>query len=323
MELFRRLFGRGGEEETDIAPPSQLAPPSPPSSDEMEELVTDAPIPSTSAGPLQTRPLPPPKEFVTPNRRMKFGSASDVGQVRNNNQDACLTILASAENIADPPPIGLFVVADGMGGHHDGEQASAVTTQTLAQYVINEVILPHLEGQEPTADQKTIPEVLTEAMIAANQVVQAQVPNGGTTATCAVIRGDLAYVAHVGDSRAYLMTDSNMELVTRDHSLVRRLQELGQLTPEEAEVHPQRNVLYRAIGQGDTLEVDAATRRLPPSSLLLLCSDGLWGVISDEQIAAILQEFDDPQEACDQLVAMANANGGPDNITAVIVQMPE
>jgi serine/threonine protein phosphatase PrpC len=127
----------------------------------------------------------------------------------------------------------------------------------------------------------------------------------------------------VGDSRAYLISDSNMELITRDHSLVRRLQELGRLTSEEAEVHPQRNVLYRALGQGETMDTDAATRRLPPGSRLLLCSDGMWGVVGDERIAAILDEVDSPQEACNLMVEEANARGGPDNITAVLMQMPD
>jgi serine/threonine protein phosphatase PrpC len=254
---------------------------------------------------------------------MKYGMASDVGRVRNNNQDGSLTLITNAEVTGSPPAIGLFVVADGMGGHKDGEHASAVTVQTLAHFVMDQIFLPQLESREPSSDQKTIPEVLIEAMEAANHAVQAQVPNGGTTATCAVIRGDLAYIAHVGDTRAYLITDGNMELITRDHSLVRRLQELGQLTDEEAEVHPQRNVLYRAIGQGESLEVDAATRRLPPNSRLLLCSDGLWGVIGDERIMETLNECADPQEACDHLVSAANTNGGPDNVTVILVQMPD
>jgi protein phosphatase len=210
-----------------------------------------------------------------------------------------------------------------MGGHQDGEHASSITARTLAQFIVNDVVLPQLEERRPSSDQKTIPEVLSEAMSAANASVQDQVPGGGTTATCAVIRGDLAYIAHVGDSRAYLYTDGNLEVVTRDHLLVRRLQELGQLTAQEADTHPQRNVLYRAIGQSDSLEIDAATRRLTPSARMLLCSDGLWGVIGDDGIRAILKDCPDPQEACDRLIDAANASGGQDNITAVIIQMPD
>src|SRR5690606_17923075 len=144
-----------------------------------------------------------------------------------------------------------------------------------------------------------------------------------TKATCAVDLWECALMAHVGDSSAYLIADGTMELITRDHSLVRRLQELGQLTAEEAEVHPQRNVLYRALGQDESLEIDTVTRRLPPASRLMLCSDGMWGVVGDARMRELLDEHDDPQEACDRLVAEANMNGGPDNITVVLIQMPD
>lgn len=134
--------------------------------------------------------------------------------------------------------------------------------------------------------------------------------------------GDLAYIGHVGDSRAYLITNDNIEQITRDHSLVQRLIELDQLTPEEAVVHPQRNVLYRAIGQTENLEVDLLTRRLPPGSRLLLCSDGLWNLVPEEMILDIVRSTKTPQEACDRLITTANDRGGPDNITAILVQVP-
>lgn len=312
MKLLQRLLGlRGGKEIKSVPPPSSFA------QEQPESL--QAPLPP----PLKTRPLEPPKPFTTTSRRIRVGIASDVGQARTSNQDAALVFMASAEMAGNPPPVGFVVVADGMGGHHDGELASALAVQTLARYIINDIVIPHLDGREYSAEQRTIPEVLADSMHAANRAVQEQVPDGGTTATCAVIRGDLAYIAHVGDSRAYLISEGSIELVTRDHSLVRRLQELGQLTAEEAEVYPHRNVLYRAIGQGESLEVDAATRRLPPSSCLLLCSDGLWSTVSEKRILEVLSEHPDPQEACDRLVAAANANGGPDNITVVLVQMPD
>lgn len=234
-----------------------------------------------------------------------------------------MAFLINAELTGNPPPIGMFMVADGMGGHQDGEQASSIVARMMAQCVLTDIVTPQLENREINADQKTIPEVLTEGMSVANNAVQQQVPGGGTTATCIVIRGDLAYITHVGDSRAYLVSEGNLELVTRDHLLVRRLQELGQLTSEEADSHPQRNVLYRAVGQSEQLEVDATTRRLPPSARMLLCSDGLWGVIGDDGIMDVLQTYSDPQEACDQLIKAANASGGTDNITAIIIQMPD
>lgn len=308
MGFFRRLFGmtedraeKAGVHVGPEAPPEPLA-----------------------AAPAQTRPLAPPEEYISATKRVRVGYMSDPGLMRSNNQDTLLVFVTSIESNKTPPPFGLFVVADGMGGHHDGERASMVAAHSIARYVIHEIYLPFLEGRQPDANQKTIPEVLANAMDAANEAVNAEVPEGGTTVTCAVVRGDLAYFAHVGDSRAYLITDDrqNMELITRDHSLVKRLEELGQLTPEEAEVDPRRNMLYRAIGQGDTLEVDAATRRLPPSASLLFCSDGLWNVVNDEHILQILRESPDPQESCERLVQAANERGGPDNITVVLVEMP-
>jgi len=318
MGFIRRLFKRDTASEAE----KRVSTPAP----KPIEPKTTAPLPPDEVDeqtPLQTRPLAPPKKFDSRRQQIKFASMSDIGQVRTNNQDACLAMMAKADMVGNPPPMGFFVVADGMGGHHDGELASTVTVQTLVQHIVQDVLLPQMEGFEPSADQKTIPEVLIEAMEAANQAVQAQVPNGGTTATCVVLRGDLAFIAHVGDSRAYLLNEGNLELVTRDHSLVRRLQELGQLTEAEAEVHPQRNVLYRAIGQGEALEVDTATRRLPPSSRLLICSDGLWGEIGDEAIMRIVRDTPDPHSTCERLIEAANLSGGHDNITAVLIQMPD
>jgi protein phosphatase len=173
-------------------------------------------------------------------------------------------------------------------------------------------------------DTERVP--VTESMIAAvqkaNADIIAQVPDGGTTLTAVAVIGDLAYVAHVGDSRIYLVTKDSIEQITRDHSLVQRYVELKLLTPEEASVHAQKNVLYRALGQSESLEVDALTRRLPPNSKLMLCSDGLWNLVTEEEIADIISNHSNPQEACDKLVALANAHGGTDNITVILLRIP-
>lgn len=320
MDFIRRLLGLDASETPPVSPPPAVPDVSQKLESSLPKETQPLPQPEQS---VHTKRLTPPKSYTSTNRRVRVGTTSDIGG-RGNNEDAALTVMTNAEVTGSIPPIGLFMVADGMGGHQNGEFASSIAVRTVGQAVIRDIVMPQLEGSDiNSADQKTIPEVLAEAMAAANTAVQLEVPGGGTTATCAVIRGDLAYIAHVGDSRAYLVSEGNLELITRDHLLVRRLQELGQLTAQEADAHPQRNVLYRAIGQSDSLEVDAATRRLPPSARLLLCSDGLWGVIGDEAIREIVAKYPDPQEACDQLVAAANASGGPDNITVVLVQMPD
>jgi protein phosphatase len=157
----------------------------------------------------------------------------------------------------------------------------------------------------------------------AQQAVIKLAPGGGTTLTAAFVMGDQVTIAHVGDSRAYfLYPDGRMQSITRDHSLVRRLQELGQITEKEAAVHPQRNVLYRAIGQGEPFDSDVNTHLLPRPGYLLICSDGLWGVVPDMDIFQIVTNAPNPSMACHSLVEAANAAGGPDNISVVIVQYP-
>lgn len=273
----------------------------------------------------RTRKLPP-LETIQPGAgsHLNYGQISDVGQVRDNNQDSVLSFVSSVSISQAEPNFGLFVVADGMGGHEHGERASAVAARVITKHVTNEIFLPLLNGDMGgDADRPTITEVLREAVQQANRIVTEEVPDGGTTVTTAAIMGHAAYIAHVGDSRAYLITEDFVEQITRDHSLVQRLIELDQLTPEDAVEHPQRNVLYRALGQNEHLDVDPVFRQLPPSSYLLICSDGLWNLVKKEEIQQIvLEERENTQRACQRLVDTANDRGGSDNITVVIVRVP-
>ncbi len=270
-----------------------------------------------------TRPLPPIETYISkPGKHITYGLNSDVGRQRTNNQDSMLTFFTANVSAEERPDFGLFAVADGMGGYRDGEKASAITTRIVAQYIIDKLYLNMLASLSADADRLTVAEILGDAIQKANVAVSQQIPEGGTTVTAVIILGDLAYIGHVGDSRAYLITKDSIEQVTLDHSLVQRLIELDQLTPEEAALHPQRNVLYRAIGQSETLEVDAVTRRLPPASRLLICSDGLWGQVPEDVLLDIVRSSTLPQEACDRLIVAANERGGPDNITAVLIQIP-
>lgn len=269
-----------------------------------------------------TRPLPQePLAPSTGGEHLIFGQMTDVGVVRSNNQDAALSFFTTARSSEERPDFGMFVVADGMGGHHDGEKASALCTRTLVREITNTIYLPMVTN---SSEMNSIPisEVLVNAVQKANADVLSHVPDGGTTLTAVTIIGDLAYVAHVGDSRVYLINGETVEQITRDHSLVQRLIELDQLTPEEAAEHPQKNVLYRALGQNDNLEVDTLTRRLPPKSRLLLCSDGLWNQVPERVIRDIVMKHSNPQNACEELVARANAHGGLDNVTAIVLYIP-
>ena len=150
-----------------------------------------------------------------------------------------------------------------MGGHQAGEVASALAARTVASRLMQDVYLPYLQNAAHQADQLPLTDALLQAVEAANQAVHGEVPGSGTTLTCALVINAKAYLAHVGDSRAYLYYNQELKQVTRDHSYVDKLVELGQITLEAAAVHPQRNVLYRAVGQGDQLEIDIHLVDLP------------------------------------------------------------
>ncbi len=247
---------------------------------------------------------------------------SDIGQIRERNEDAYLAVDLTLQNDDGLVPLGLFIVADGMGGHHKGEIASSLAAQVSARHIMQDVFLPFLSSNKENS-RRPINEALIQAVQAANFAVYQQVPEAGTTLTIALVFGQKVYVAHVGDTRAYSFTQATLHQITQDHSLVARLVELGQATPEEALTHSHRNVLYRAIGQAGSLEVDTYLQPFPVRSCLLLCSDGLWGMVSDEEISDILMYAPNPQQALEQMVALANQKGGDDNITAVLVFMGE
>ena len=266
-----------------------------------------------------------PSEPVTPSvlTKLKIGWATDVGQTRRHNEDAAVVITAAYDGDETLPAFGLFALADGMGGHQAGEVASSLAVRTVAHHIVRYLYLPVLVQQESSTDQPTLDQVLVNAVQAANSAVANQVPGGGTTLTCALLLGPRAYIAHVGDSRAYVVTGANeLEQITHDHSLVDRLVELGQLTRDEASAHPQKNVLYRAIGQRGVLEVETHARTVSEGESLLLCSDGLWGMVSDTEMANIIATAPSLQAACDRLIADANQAGGHDNITAILVEPP-
>ncbi|MFN8448367.1 MAG: PP2C family serine/threonine-protein phosphatase [Anaerolineae bacterium] len=330
MNLFRRLFNQEKEAEPAPAPAAAVIPEvTPPvvATPAATETVTAPlpPPPPVALGSLYgdgaTRPLPEDALIAfMGNGHLAFGQATDIGIVRGNNQDAAYSYFVSSRSVDERPDFGLFLVADGMGGHHDGEKASALTARIVASQVMTTILAPHMAGD--TENQPPITEALTSAIEKANAEVIKQVPDGGTTVTSAIVIGDLAYIAHVGDSRIYLLAKDHLEQLTRDHSLVQRLIELDQLTPAEAAEHPNKNMLYRALGQNEAIEVDTLTRRLPPKSRLLLCSDGLWNQVDDKEMVDIIKQTPNPQEACNKLVALANKHGGVDNVTVILLQMP-
>ena len=178
-------------------------------------------------------------------------------------------------------------------------------------------------GAVPTQQpDDSLQEIMGEAIRDAHRTVQKDAPGSGTTVTAALVLGQQVTIGHVGDSRAYSVHPSGrIEQLTQDHSLVRRLEELGHLNKEEAATYPHRNVLIRAVGQGEAIDADVFTIPFPHGSTLMLCTDGLWGVVPDEAIYRSLVEAPNLQRACNNLVTAANIAGGPDNISVVLVQM--
>ncbi|MBV8951903.1 MAG: Stp1/IreP family PP2C-type Ser/Thr phosphatase [Actinobacteria bacterium] len=229
--------------------------------------------------------------------KLLAGAASDVGRVREGNEDA----------VRVDERLHLFAVADGMGGHRAGEVASATALEALRAAVA---------AGRP----------ISEAIESANAAVFAKAHDDenlrgmGTTLTAAVLSdGDSIVIGHVGDSRAYRFHEDELEQITEDHSLVEELVREGRLTPEQAVVHPQRSIITRALGVDEDVQVDVYPIELSVGDRVLLCSDGLTTMVRPTDIARILRREHDPQRAAEMLVDAANAAGGEDNVTAVVL----
>ena len=254
---------------------------------------------------------------------IQIGVGSSVGKQRDHNEDALFamgTILISNRVVRS---MGLFIVADGMGGHLHGEKASELAVQAMAGTVIPQLAPPAL-GLDSDLTDHHLQEIMSEGVNAAHKSIQENAAGGGSTLTGLLILGDKVTIAHIGDSRAYHFDGENPpKVLTTDHSLVKRLEDLGQITPDEAAIHPQRNVLYRALGQVEQVDADLVSTALPPNGYLVVCSDGLWGLVADHEISRITRNAADPQQACSSLLEAANAAGGPDNISVIIIKIPE
>jgi serine/threonine protein phosphatase PrpC len=244
-----------------------------------------------------------------------------VGKQRELNEDSIFALTATMAGNSGNLPFGLYIVADGMGGHQFGEVASNAAIRSVAGYVLKK-FHPYLFQINGEPLEESFQEIMQAAVRDAQHSIQKEAPGSGTTLTAALIVGQQVTVAHVGDSRAYFIhQDGRIEPITRDHSLVKRLEELGHITPEEAANYPHRNVLYRALGQGEILDPDIFTVGFPQSGYLMICSDGLWGVITEQDLARSINEASTLQRACQNLVNAANTAGGPDNISVILVQL--
>ncbi len=259
------------------------------------------------------------EEKVIKEPTLRAGVRCDVG-ARERNEDSCLIFSSEAGGHFSMVPFGLYIVADGMGGHTNGHIASRIASRVAGHYILSKIYMPLLQSVDPPT-QVPIQEVLLDAVQAANTAVFEDDPevDSGTTLTIALVLGRRLHVAHVGDSRLYLLANGKLEQISADHSLVQRLQDVGTLTAEEATMYRYRNVLLRAVGQGEEVDVDTYMRLLPKQGKLLLCSDGLCGFVTDEAIQKVMDQDITLPQMVDELYETALAAHSNDNVTAVVV----
>jgi len=252
-----------------------------------------------------TKPLP-----------IEVAALSDVGRVRANNEDSYLVYLPPVQEAAGLGLRALLVVADGMGGHALGELASQTAVKAFT-----EALFAYLT-KHPNEKEKALREAVNHANTAVHRLAQGEGKGRpGTTLTALLLGDDSFYIAHVGDSRIYLLRDGQLRQLTTDHTWVAQEIARGRMKPQEAQNSPFKNYLTRALGSKPQVEGDISAGGLREGDLFLLCSDGLTGHVSDEEIARLLGSNVSLQESCERLVAMANERGGHDNITVLLAQV--
>jgi protein phosphatase len=242
-----------------------------------------------------------------PTVRFTCAGRTDVGVVRSGNEDAFLMV----------PESGVFIVADGMGGHAAGEVASEMAVTIVGK------ALEHVAGEQDSDAAEIIRNSIVDAngQIFQRTLVEQDKRGMGTTATAMVINGVQYVLGQVGDSRAYLFRDDNLLQVTKDHSYVQEQVDAGYLTPEQARTHPYSNVITRCVGANAEVEPDIYFGTLHAGDVFLLASDGLTGMLEDEELLNIMNAGHSPGELVDSLIGEANRRGGLDNITVIIVRI--
>jgi serine/threonine protein phosphatase PrpC len=240
---------------------------------------------------------------------LKVGARSDVGMIRSGNED---NFFAEADERR-----GVFVVADGMGGHAAGEVASEMAVQIVAR---------NLLGLATVLDRAAA-EKLEQAMRDANRAIydrmlaEVDKQGMGTTASVLVLSDNQFLIGQIGDSRIYLLRDGALTQLTKDHSYVQEQVDAGLLTPEQARYHPYSNVITRCVGASESVEADIYEGEMKPGDVFLLASDGLTGMVDDRRLQAMLLARSGPGRIVDALIAEANGRGGLDNITAIVIQV--
>lgn len=261
------------------------------------------------------------EELVVSPSQLLVGIGQSVGRQREINEDSIFYFNSVYANSANDVSFGVFIVADGMGGHEFGEVASQVASKTLGEYIIQKFYSPLFNPNSSIPPQESIQEIIEKGIKLAQNAVILKAPGGGTTITVGLILGDQITIGHVGDSRLYFVyPDGRFEAKTNDHTFVRRLIDLGQITEAEAKDHPNKNVLYRALGQSEPFRPDLTNLTIPKPGYIMLCSDGLWGVVGEDELFRLITSAENPSIICSKMVDAANKAGGPDNISVILIK---
>ncbi len=282
---------------------------------------------------IPTRPEAPARETETREARHVYsmpqpiavgvGWHSGITRRHSPNEDSLVVLQGTCTYLGRLVPFSLLIVADGMGGHDYGLEASRLAMQSMMHTVLSTIVM----GNELTG------QFLIDMMIGGAQWANAAVfqraqewgKEMGTTLTAALVTGYRAYIVNVGDSRTYIYRaemQPRLKRITRDHSLVARLVEAGRIAPEDVYSHPERNKVYRSLGSEREVEIDWFIIELEPEDELLLCSDGLWEMVRDPEIERVLNYGVDPTRTCDMLVQAALRGGGRDNISVIVARIP-
>ena len=274
---------------------------------------------------------PHAEQVVFPNGvHLLAATDSDAGNVRRSepNEDSTLVLQLQRVHESQSVPVGVFIVADGMGGHDNGQGASRMTISVISERMVRELLTPPLEAEksgqklEPQ-DEESLVTLLQGSVEDANtalcQANQRDKSDMGSTITGFMVVGDHAYILNVGDSRTYMLREGKLHQLTNDHSLVGQLVAGGLIEPDDVYTHPQRSQIYRSLGDKLNVQIDIFKQQVYPGDVLLSCSDGLWEMVRNPQITELLSNAPDPQTVCSQLIEAANTNGGEDNVSAVVV----
>lgn len=250
-----------------------------------------------------------------------YSIAQSVGTVLSWNEDSIFGFASSVRSENLSTDFGLFLLADGMGGYGEGGKASSLAITVMADHIIRKVYLPLLRPMS-SRDQEPLQEILSEGMSDIHERILRETNGAGTTLTAIILLGDTMNIAHIGDSRAYIVNpDEDLVQITQDQSYAHRLVELGQLSEEESRSDPRRNELFAALGKGEHIAPIIFSQKRPSSGYLFLCSDGVWEVLSKEDMLSCFSDQFYTDVMCDRLISEAIDAGATDNISVIVVKL--